>query len=123
MDIEKMTFGEMQKTIEAAERIAKALNRPTSSIAPTSDDLICDVGKSYFIRSVTHHYTGRCVRVNKDWIELEDAAWIADDGRFNNFLKTGEANEVEPYVENVRILIACILDVTEFKHALPKTVK
>jgi hypothetical protein len=82
-----------------------------------------NVGKAYFIRSVTHHYTGKCVKCTKEWVELEDAAWIADDGRFNEFLKTGNANEVEPYVNSVRIPIGCILDATEWQHALPRSVK
>lgn len=84
---------------------------------------IAEVGKAYFIRTVTHHYTGRCVRSNPDWLELEEAAWIADDGRFNEFLKTGNANEVEPFVNSVRIPIGCIIDLTEWQHALLRAVK
>lgn len=81
------------------------------------------IGQKVFIRTVTHHYTGLVTRCNRDWLELEDAAWIADDGRFNNFLKTGEANEIEPFVNPVRIPTGGILDVTEWKFALPREVK
>lgn len=83
---------------------------------------ICEVGKSYFIRSVTYHYTGRCTQVTDQWIELEDAAWIADDGRFNEFLVTGKAQEVEPYPNKIRLLIGSILDITEWIHPLPRQV-
>jgi hypothetical protein len=82
-----------------------------------------EVGKSYFIRTVTHHYTGRATKVAREWVELSDAAWIADDGRFNEFLRTGNANEVEPFVNTVRIPNGAIVDVTEWQHALPRTVK
>jgi hypothetical protein len=89
----------------------------------TECESMFEVGKCYFIRSVTHHYTGRATKVTSEWIELSDAAWIADDGRFNEFLRTGEAKEVEPYVEPVRIPIGSVLDQTEWKHALPRSVK
>lgn len=84
---------------------------------------IMNKGKSYFIRTVTFHYTGRCTISTPEWVELADAAWIADDGRFNEFLKTGIANEVEPFVCPVRITFGSIVDVTEFKHPLPREVK
>lgn len=89
----------------------------------TVDEPFVEVGKNYFIRSVTHHYAGKCVKCTPVFIELEDAAWIASDGRFYNFLKEGKLDEIEPYVDNVRIPIGCILDVTEWKHALPRDQK
>ena len=55
------------------------------------------LGKNYFIRTVTHYYTGRLVRVTAQELVLEDAAWIADTGRFANALETGELQEVEPF--------------------------
>jgi len=88
-----------------------------------NNEPILEVGKAYFIRTVTHHYTGKCVKCNDAWFELSDAAWIADDGRFNEFLKTGTANEVEPFVNNVRISVGCVVDATEWSHALPKEAK
>src|SRR3990167_584078 len=91
--------------------------------ATAQPELLCDVGKSYFIRTVTHHYTGKCVKVTPTWIELHDAAWIADDGRFHDFLKTGNAHEVEPFVHPVRIPVGAIIDVTEWQHALPRAQK
>jgi hypothetical protein len=55
------------------------------------------VGKNVFIRTVTHHHTGRLVQVTDQELVLEDAAWIADDGRFEEALKTGVFNEVEMF--------------------------
>lgn len=111
MNIESMTVAQIKE-------IQSVFRGGGKSFQP-----LVDVGKKVFIRTVTHHYTGECIACNREWLELKDAAWIADDGRFNNFLKTGAANEIEPFEDNVRIPIGGILDVTEWKHALPRTVK
>jgi len=55
------------------------------------------LGANYFIRTVTHHHTGRLVEVTPTELVLEDAAWIADSGRFANALNTCSFNEVEPF--------------------------
>lgn len=55
------------------------------------------LGKNYFIRTVTHYYTGRLVRVTAQELVLEEAAWIADTGRFAQAMETGDFSEVEPY--------------------------
>ena len=57
------------------------------------------IGANYFIRTVTHHYTGKLVRVHQSELVLTDAAWIADDGRFADALKSGSFGEVEPYTD------------------------
>lgn len=54
-------------------------------------------GKKYFIRTVTHHHTGVLVSVSAQEITLEQAAWIADDGRLTDALRTGVFNEVEMF--------------------------
>lgn len=63
------------------------------------------VGNSVFIRTVTNYYTGRVVGVTKSEILLTDAAWVADTGRFADFLKTGNANEVEPYPDGMVVSV------------------
>ena len=55
------------------------------------------IGKAYLIRTVTMVQTGRLVAVTLQELVLEDAAWIADTGRFADALKTGKFNEVEPF--------------------------
>lgn len=56
-------------------------------------------GKNYFIRTVTHHHTGVLVELNEHEVILEKVAWIADDGRLTNALKTCDFNEVEMFPE------------------------
>jgi len=84
---------------------------------------IVDVGRKVFIRTVTHHYTGRVTACNPAWLELEEAAWIAYDGRFHECLANGTPDEVEPFVDWVRIPVGSIIDLTPWNHDLPQKVK
>lgn len=77
------------------------------------------VGKNYLIRSVTHYYTGRLVSVFRQELVLEDAAWIADTGRFSNALKSGNLNEVEPMSGRVVVGRGAIIDASIWEHSLP----
>ena len=80
-------------------------------------------GTSVFVRTVTYHYTGRIVAITDSDIVLEDAAWVADSGRFANALATGTLNEVEPYPDRVIIARGGIVDCCEWKHPLPRKTK
>ena len=81
------------------------------------------IGQAYFIRTVTYHYTGTLVGYDDHCLQLADAAWIADSGRFANALKTGELNEVEPYPGQVLVWRQSIVDMAEWNHELPRSVK
>lgn len=83
------------------------------------------VGKNYFIRTVTHHYTGKLVRVTPKELVLESAAWIADDGRFMQCIRDGKVNEVEPFHDEDEVIVGrgAILDATIWRHALPREQK
>ena len=75
--------------------------------------------KNYFIRTVTMYYVGKLLYNLDECVVLSKASWIPDTGRFHDFLKTGVANEVEPFISNVVIPISGIIDVTEWGHPLP----
>jgi hypothetical protein len=81
------------------------------------------VGKNYFIRTVTHYYTGKLERVTPKELVLSDAAWIADTGRFHDALKTGKLNEVEPFTGDLIVGRGGVIDAVEWLHDLPKTQK
>ena len=81
------------------------------------------VGTNVFIRTVTMYYLGRIKKICGEWVTLEEASWIADTGRFNDFLKSGKANEVEPFVNEVHIPLGSLIDVTKFDHKLPREQK
>lgn len=76
------------------------------------------VGKKFFFRTVTYHLTGKVKKVIGSLIELEDAAWIADSGRFADALKTGKLNEVEP-CGSAFINSNSITDFFPWNHKLP----
>lgn len=83
------------------------------------------VGKNYFIRTVTHHLTGKLIKVTAKELVLEGAAWIADDGRFHDALKTGKLNEVEPFPSECEVIVGrgSLIDAVEWLHKLPQDQK
>lgn len=84
-----------------------------------------EIGENYFIRTVTHHHTGRLVAVTDKELILEDAAWIAWDGRFTNMLRDGDLDEVEPFPNGAQVIIGrgSLIDATRWNHALPREQK
>ena len=82
------------------------------------------IGCAYFIRTVTHYLTGRVTAVTDKEIVLEDAAWIADTGRYADALKTGSLKEVEPYPDGPVIVgRGAVIDVAVWSHPLPREQK
>lgn len=77
-----------------------------------------EIGKSYFIRTVTYFQVGRVTRIVGNFVEMEDASWIADTGRFMDALKSGNFSEVEP-VGKAGISMAAIVDYFPFEAKLP----
>jgi hypothetical protein len=82
------------------------------------------VGQKYFIRTVTHHYTGRLAVVHPHELVLSEAAWVADSGRWAYALKTGTLSEVEPFPDGpVIISRGVIVDAARWDHDLPRAQK
>lgn len=83
------------------------------------------VGKNYFIRTVTHHFTGTLIAVTSKELWLKDAAWIADDGRFMQAIHDGKLNEVEPFPDGEEIPVGrgALIDAVIWKHPLPREQK
>lgn len=79
--------------------------------------------KNVFIKTVTMFYVGRLASENENFIFLEEAAWIADTGRFYNFLKDGKVNEVEPFVDPIAVNKNAIIEITQWNHDLLKKQK
>jgi len=80
------------------------------------------VGKKLFIRTVTYHLAGKVKKIVGNFLVLEDAAWIADSGRFMSAIKDGVLNEVEP-VEEAIVNLNSIVDMFPWNHKLPRTQK
>lgn len=80
------------------------------------------VGESVIIRTVTHYFTGRVVAESDRWIALDDAAWVADTGRFAEALRMGTLSEVEPYPGPCLVAVGAVVDVAPWPHELPRLV-
>lgn len=102
MDINEMKVGDVLAIVSALK-------------GQPDDRGFWNVGKKYFIRTVTHHHAGELVAVGKHEIVLKNASWIADDGRFTVALETCEFDEVEmfPAGRNVLIGRGSIIDAVE----------
>jgi hypothetical protein len=102
----------------------KELTRLAGCSTPKANPYTPFLGKAVFIRTVTHHHTGRLVEVADSELVLEDAAWIADDGRFSGALASGKLNEVEPFPGG-RVVIGrgAVIDCCAWEHALPRELK
>lgn len=82
-----------------------------------------EIGQNYLIRTVTMIDTGRVVAVTESEIVLEDAAWIADTGRWADALASSEFSEVEPFPAG-RVIVGrgAIIDAVQIK-TLPRKQK
>jgi hypothetical protein len=108
MKLDELTIGEA-KQLAALFGGAKCVEHPYN------------IGGKYFIRTVTHHLTGRLVYVGEHELALEEAAWIADDGRFTPALAEGKFAEVEPFPPS-RVIVGrgSVIDAVEIACDLPR---
>lgn len=106
---------ELQKL---AKLVKEDSGKNTKTVSLKTDiELPFEIGGEYFIRTVTYHLTGRVIDIVGKFLVLEDAAWIADSGRFNEFFKNPSSSlEVEPFGDrNVFVNTDSITDATERK--------
>ena len=78
------------------------------------------IGRRVLIRTVSLYYVGEVKEERAGVLVLSLASWVADTGRFSVALATGKLGEVEPYVSDVLVAKGAIVDVTEWKHDLPR---
>jgi len=111
MDIDNLTIGQ-------ARAIAASFGA-----AAQNDASAYRIGKNYLIRTVTHIQTGRLIAVTAQELVLEDAAWIADTGRFSGALTSCDFNEVEPFPDG-RVIVGrgALIDAVEI-NVLPRSLK
>ena len=110
----------MGRTIEVSDetydKIKEQLGEDDSVEVDSYDDMI---GKSFFFRTITYHLVGKVVKRFGDFLELKDASWVADSGRFMQAIKDGELDEVEP-VGDVYLNFESVVDFFPWKHRLPE---
>jgi hypothetical protein len=107
-------------TINGKVYMEKSTIPVTQFIQPEGEFFI--LGNNYYIRTVTFHYTGTIVGINDKEILLSNAAWIADSGRWTQAIGQGFLDEVEPYPDDVIIIVnrQALCDASPWKHKLPR---
>lgn len=106
IEIDKLTIGEIKQITNLFNQKAEAFPYK--------------IGDKVFIRTVTLYYLGRINNIIGEWIILDGASWIADTGRFYDFLKDGKCNEYESFIDHVCVPMGSVIDITEWKHDLFK---
>ena len=109
----------MTKTIEVSDETYSKIKDQLTADELIDISILDDlVGQKLFIRTVTYHMTGRVVKRMGAFIQLEEASWIADSGRFSDAIKKGELDEVEP-VGTAWVNLSSVVDFFPWKHELP----
>ena len=101
------------------ETVMELLSLLTDSKGTTSD-LPFEIGECYYIRTVTHHQTGRIKEIIGKFLVLEDGAWIADSGRWKDAIELGKLSEVEPVDCKIFVNTDTIIDAYEWRFDLPR---
>ena len=118
-DLNKLSFIDLKNEVEILEKKKEKVS--------TKNVGVWKIGKNYFIRTVTMNLMGKLVNVTDKELVLEQASWIADTGRFSNFIKECKQNsslEVEPYGdEQVIVSRGALIDATIWTHELLTTQK
>ena len=107
----------MKLSSESKQQLILALLGQEEDPKPVGDSVLqrfLKIGKTYHIRTVTMDYAGTLKDFDQQHIVLTEASWVADSGRFNEYLRdTSKINENEPYKNDVIVNVGSISDITE----------
>ena len=116
----------MKKELQQIESLlAKLKDSKTETVEMElkQAELPFKVGKNYFIRTVTHYYTGHLVDIVGKFLIFDECCWIADTGRFMQAVKEGKFNEIEPMGNSVIVNSDAIIDAIIASFNIPNTQK
>lgn len=115
-DLNKLSFAELEKEVENLKQ--KKEDVTTQKVG------VWEVGKHYVLRTVTMIDVGKLVGVTDQELVLENASWVADTGRWNEFLSKGTYSESEPFPDG-RVIVgrSAIIDAVVWKHGDIRQVK
>ena len=114
MNIDELTIGQIREI-------------KNLGVCKTTESTPFEVGRGYLIRTVTMTWTGRVTGIKGDFLCLEDAAWIANTGRFNEAakgkIKEIQSSEVEPVPNGVFIGMGAIVDAIPWDYPMLRETK
>lgn len=96
--LDALTIGDARELARMFSGVAPAVSGLPASTEPW------EIGKIYLIRTVTMIDLGRLVAVTPQELVLEEAAWIADTGRFADALAKCDFGEIEPFPDG-RVIV------------------
>jgi hypothetical protein len=110
--IKDKTMSEQKYSMEDIQDLFKILKHSQSHSY--------EKGKKYFVRTVTMAYVGRLREMTDTDMVMEECSWIPDTGKYHEFLLRGDPTEVEPYPQDIPVLINrfSVIDASEWKHNL-----
>jgi hypothetical protein len=114
--IEEMNIGEIKNAKKELEEINNSLRE--LGVLEISQAHPFEIGENYFIRTVTMALMGKLIWVGNQELKLSEASWIADTGRFADFLNGKKINEVEPFPNEIIVGRGSIIDACIWKHKL-----
>jgi hypothetical protein len=117
------TKEDLLKELTELEELEKKMESKKSAVAYKDAEVPFKVGDAYFIRTVTYFATGRVKAIVGNFLVLDEAAWIADTGRFTNAIREGVFDEVEPVEVDMFVNLNSITDAFDFNHPLPREQK
>ena len=117
------TKEDLLKELQELEDLESKVKSKKDTLKYQKVDCPFKIGGSYFFRTVTYFATGKVKAVVGQFLVLEDAAWIADTGRFSNALATGILDEVEPVKVEMFINLNSLTDAFVWDHKLPRDQK
>lgn len=80
-------------------------------------------GRAYLIRTVTFTYLGMLERITPTELVLSQASWVAETGRYHQFLLNGNGDgavEVEPCPDECIVMRGGVVDAVPWAHPLPR---
>jgi hypothetical protein len=90
------TKEELLTELQELEQLESQVSSKKAQIDYQTQEVPFKVGEKYFIRTVTYFLTGQVKAVVGQFLVLDQGAWIADTGRFNEAINEGKLSEVEP---------------------------
>lgn len=118
MNINELTIGQAREIASLLGGVVGAEARATAAKSTP-----WRVGDAYFFRTVTMHWTGRIVAIHDGYLVLDEAAWIADSGRYHEATTADALNEVEPAGDGVILPLGGLIDARPWTGDLPSVAK
>lgn len=114
---------ELEKQLQELSDLEKKVETEKSNLQYKKMETPFKVGDAYFIRTVTYFATGRVKAIVGNFLVLNDAAWIADTGRFSDAIAKGVMSEIEPVEVDMFVNVSSITDAFPWNHKLPREKK